>query len=99
MQSVEVKPEKIINIPEKKMEWKKIIFITAIILCLTPLVSPPIALLIGFAIAQFVGHPYIHLNSKAISFLLKFSVIGLGFGMNVHSAMLAGREGLLFTVA
>jgi uncharacterized integral membrane protein (TIGR00698 family) len=27
------------------------------------------------------------------------SVVGLGFGMNVHSAMQAGKEGVLFTIA
>lgn len=89
------------NIGTKKNNFstQKIIFIIALILCLTPLVSPPVALLIGIAIAQFVGHPYIHLNSKATSLLLKISVIGLGFGMNVHSAINAGKQGLLFTVA
>jgi len=56
-------------------------------------------LLIGFAIAQFSGHPFLHLNHKATSFLLKVSVVGLGFGMNVQNALQAGKEGLLFTVA
>lgn len=82
-----------------KISNQKIIFILALILCLTPLVSPPVALLIGIAIAQLVGHPYLHLNHKATSLLLKISVIGLGFGMNVHSAISAGKQGFLFTVA
>ncbi len=83
----------------KNISIQKLIFIIALILCLTPLVSPPIALLIGIAIAQFVGHPFLHLNHKATSFLLKFSVVGLGFGMNVHSSISAGKQGLLFTIA
>lgn len=99
---------KIIGLPAKKkfnlfldkqISAREIIFIAALIVCLTPFVSPPIALLIGFTIAQFSGHPYIHLNHKATSWLLKISVIGLGFGMNIHSAVQAGREGILFTVA
>ncbi|MEO6134579.1 MAG: putative sulfate exporter family transporter [Ginsengibacter sp.] len=83
---------------DRRISAREIIFIIALIACLTPFVSPPIALLIGFAIAQFSGHPYIHLNHKATSWLLKISVIGLGFGMNVQSAIQAGREGILFTV-
>ena len=50
-------------------------------------------------IAQFTGHPYLHLNHKATNLLLKIAVVGLGFGMNVHSAMQAGKEGILFTIA
>ena len=76
-----------------------IIFILCIILCLTPFVSPAVALLMGLLIAQFTGHPYLHLNHKATHLLLQASVVGLGFGMNVHSALHAGKEGILFTIA
>jgi len=78
---------------------KKLIFLLAVALCLSPLVSPPLALLMGLIVALFIGHPYAHLNQKATSKLLQLSVIGLGFGMNVHSALRAGKEGILFTVA
>lgn len=81
------------------LSTKKIIFILLIILCLTPLISPPIALLLGIGVAQTIGNPYLYLNHKATSFLLKASVIGLGFGMNIHSAVQAGKEGILFTIA
>jgi uncharacterized integral membrane protein (TIGR00698 family) len=70
-----------------------------IVLCLTPFVSPAVALLMGLVIAQFIGNPYLHLNHKATSLLLQISVVGLGFGMNVHSAVQAGKEGILFTIA
>lgn len=84
---------------DKTTPVKKIIFIVAVVLCLTPLISPPIALLMGLLIAQFIGHPYLHLNQKATKILLQVSVVGLGFGMNVNSALAAGSEGLGFTVA
>jgi uncharacterized integral membrane protein (TIGR00698 family) len=77
----------------------KIIFVIGIALCLTPFISPAMALLMGLVIAQFTGHPYLHLNHKATHWLLQASVVGLGFGMNVHSALQAGKEGILFTVA
>jgi uncharacterized integral membrane protein (TIGR00698 family) len=78
---------------------RKAVFIICIVLCLTPFISPAIALLMGLIIAQFTGHPYLHLNHKATHLLLQFSVVGLGFGMNVHTAMQAGKEGVLFTIA
>jgi uncharacterized integral membrane protein (TIGR00698 family) len=77
---------------------KKVIFIGALILCLTPYVDPPIALLLGFLLAQTIGHPFLHLNSKATNWLLKGSVVGLGFGMNLHHAVEAGKEGIYFTI-
>ncbi|WP_025144853.1 YeiH family protein [Pedobacter jeongneungensis] len=77
---------------------KKIIFIICAALCLSPFISPTIALLLGFIIAQFTDHPYLALNHKGTSLLLQFSVVGLGFGMNVHSALQAGREGIIFTI-
>jgi uncharacterized integral membrane protein (TIGR00698 family) len=78
---------------------RKIIFFCCVLLCLTPYVSPPWAMLLGLLIAQFTGHPYLHLNQKATNLLLKFSVVGLGFGMNIRTALDAGASGILFTIA
>ena len=77
---------------------RKAVFIICITLCLTPFISPAIALFMGLVIAQFTGHPYLHLNHRATHLLLQFSVVGLGFGMNIHTAMQAGKEGVLFTI-
>lgn len=76
-----------------------VIFTTCVVLCLTPFINPAAALLMGLVIAQFTGHPYLHLNHKATHLLLQVSVVGLGFGMNVHSALQAGKEGISFTIA
>ena len=84
------------DLPKKK--YQKIIFIIAGLFCLTPFISPPVALLIGLIIALFIGHPYLRFNNRATQILLKISVVGLGFGMNVHSALKAGKAGILFTV-
>jgi uncharacterized integral membrane protein (TIGR00698 family) len=78
---------------------RKIIYILALILCLFPIMSPPMALLLGLILAQLVENPFLHLNHKAINWLLKISVVGLGFGMNIFSAIQAGRQGILFTIA
>jgi uncharacterized integral membrane protein (TIGR00698 family) len=53
----------------------------------------------GLAVALLTGHPYSHLNRKITHLLLQASVVGLGFGMNMYSAIQAGKEGILFTVA
>jgi uncharacterized membrane protein YadS len=78
---------------------RKILFIAALGICLGPWTSPATALLIGLVVAQLIGHPFIHLNHKATRILLQVSVVGLGFGMNVDSAMAAGRQGFIFAVA
>lgn len=77
---------------------KKIAFILVLVLCCTPIIDPPLALLIGFILAQTVGHPFLKWNGKVTSWLLKISVVGLGFGMNLHHAITAGKEGLYFTI-
>src|ERR1700744_3704826 len=76
----------------------KAVFILCAALCLTPYFGPPSALLLGIAVAQLSGHPYQHLNNKATRWLLQISVVGLGFGMNLQSALQAGKQGILFTV-
>ena len=78
---------------------RKAIFIVCAIFCVTPFASPAVALLLGLVLAQSTGHPYLHLNHKATHLLLQASVVGLGFGMNVHAALQAGKAGVLFTIA
>jgi uncharacterized integral membrane protein (TIGR00698 family) len=77
---------------------RKIIFIGALVICLFPVMSPPLALLLGLIIAQLMDNPYTQLPHKATQWLLQASVVGLGFGMNIVSALQAGKEGVLFTI-
>jgi uncharacterized integral membrane protein (TIGR00698 family) len=86
------------KILDKRITTRELIFLVAFVLCLSPFITPPIALLMGLIIAQFIGHPYLHLNHKATHLLLQISVVGLGFGMNVDSALKAGQNGLIFTI-
>ena len=78
---------------------QKIFFFVLLIFCVTPFVEPPLALILGFVVSFFIGHPYIKHNSVAAKYLLQFSVVGLGFGMNLTEAIKVGKEGLIFTVA
>ncbi len=76
------------------------IFLIAAALCLTPLVSAPVALLLGIILAQVTGNPFAKgfKQYKVTARLLQYSVVGLGFGMSIQSALDAGRQGVLFTV-
>jgi uncharacterized membrane protein YadS len=60
--------------------------------CISGLISPPLALVLGLVAATFQE---IHFTIQCKShqcFLLQLSV-GLGFGMNVNSALSAGKMG------
>ncbi|SHI32881.1 conserved hypothetical integral membrane protein [Arenibacter nanhaiticus] len=83
---------------QKSITTRELLFLIMVVLCLTPFISPPMALLLGLIVAQWIGHPYLHLNHKATHLLLQVSVVGLGFGMNMNSALKAGKEGVLFTI-
>lgn len=61
-------------------------------------VKPAVALFMGIAIALTVGAPYAKMNKKVSKYLLQAAVVGLGFGMNLHSALASGKEGMLFTI-
>lgn len=74
------------------------IFALVIVLCVFSIISPPVALLFGILVVNVFGNPFVTFNHKAITFLLQFSVVGLGFGMNATSAFSAGKEGFLLTI-
>ena len=61
-------------------------------------VSPPLALFLGLAFALLCGQPFAGFNKRASKYLLQYSVVGLGFGMNVQAALASGREGMEFTI-
>ena len=62
-------------------------------------VSSPVALAIGFAFALLLGKAFPTFNKTMSKKLLQYSVIGLGFGMNVDKALASGSEGMIFTIA
>ncbi|KUJ62342.1 hypothetical protein AR687_07725 [Flavobacteriaceae bacterium CRH] len=86
------------HLVEVNLYFQQSLFAAVIVLCLFSIISPPIALLLGVLIVNIFGNPFVTFNSKAITFLLQFSVVGLGFGMNATSAISAGKEGLLLTI-
>lgn len=61
-------------------------------------VTSPIALFLGIAFALTFGATYADFTKLMSKKMLQYSVIGLGFGMNVNQAIASGREGMLFTI-
>jgi uncharacterized integral membrane protein (TIGR00698 family) len=75
----------------------KIVFLLALILCLSGWISPPVALCLGIIFGLSVRHPYPHFSRSAARILLQVSVVALGFGMNLHEIVKAGRSGFIYT--
>jgi uncharacterized integral membrane protein (TIGR00698 family) len=75
----------------------KTIFVLALILSASGLVSPPFALLGGLIFGLAVTHPFNLESKRLVKFLLQASVVALGFGMNLHQVLQAGRSGFLYT--
>ncbi len=76
----------------------RIIFIVCLLVTASGLVSPPVALAMGLIFGLALPHPYGKQSKKFSKFLLQASVVGLGFGMNLHQVVQAGRSGFVYTL-
>ena len=75
----------------------KNLFFIGLILAASGLVSPPVALACGIIYGFSFDHPF-HPNARPLSrILLQASVVGLGFGMDLHQVIQAGRAGFIYT--
>src|SRR5580693_7325938 len=75
----------------------KVLFALGLFFCLTPWASPPLALLAGLIFGAIAVHPYKNESRKLSKVLLQSAVVGLGFGMNLHEVVHAGRSGFVYT--
>jgi uncharacterized integral membrane protein (TIGR00698 family) len=75
----------------------KIIFFAGLIFTASGLISPPVALLIGLMYGFSFAMPYPKQTRTASRWLLQASVVGLGFGMNLHQVVRAGGSGFVYT--
>ncbi len=75
----------------------KILFVLGLAFCLTPWASPPLALVAGLVFGAIASHPYPGESRHVSKYLLQAAVVGLGFGMNLHQVLRAGRSGFLYT--
>src|SRR6266478_9867527 len=70
----------------------KILFVLALVLSLTGILSPPVALLSGILFGLLFTHPFAQSSRTAARILLQVSVVALGFGMNLFEVLKAGRS-------
>jgi len=77
--------------------FAKIIFLVALVLSFTGLLSPPVALTLGILFGLCFAHPYAGAVRISARILLQVSVVALGFGMNLHEVLKAGRSGFVYT--
>ncbi len=83
---------------DKRKKYRVVAFVTLAALCATPYISAPLALTLGFLFTLFFGHPMPDIASKSTSWLLKASVVGIGFGINAQQAMSVGAQGFNLTL-
>jgi uncharacterized integral membrane protein (TIGR00698 family) len=76
----------------------RIVFLLCLLVSASGFVSPPVALVLGLIFGLTLPHPYSRETKKASKLLLQASVVGLGFGMNLHQVIAAGRSGFVYTM-
>ncbi|MGH9846957.1 MAG: YeiH family protein [Blastocatellia bacterium] len=74
----------------------RIIFFLALAF-IAVLKSPPIALTVGLVFGLAFTHPFPKQAKSFSKTLLQVCVVGLGFGMNLHAVLRAGRSGFVYT--
>lgn len=81
---------------ESNNPWLKAAF--AALFVASFFLSPAVALFAGILFALTLGNPYAQLSKRVSKKMLQYCVVGLGFGMNFHASLAAGREGMIFTI-
>jgi uncharacterized integral membrane protein (TIGR00698 family) len=76
----------------------KVVFLLGLAVAASGLVSPPVALALGLVFGFVFPHPFDQSAKKVSRYLLQASVVGLGFGMNLHDVIRAGRSGFVYTL-
>jgi uncharacterized integral membrane protein (TIGR00698 family) len=76
---------------------RRILFLLVFLGCFSSFISPPIALTLGIVFGLIVSNPYPFESRTASRWLLQASVVALGFAMNLHEVLKAGRSGFVYT--
>jgi len=73
------------------------LFILALAVCCLPWCTPPVALVLGLVFGLSGANPWPSQASRYSKLLLKISVIGLGFGMDLGTVLHTGRSTFAYT--
>jgi uncharacterized integral membrane protein (TIGR00698 family) len=81
-----------------KLQVGQVLLPIAGLICLMPWMPSAGALLAGIALALTVGNPYVETTRRYFHYILTWSVMGLGAGMNLHTVAKVGLQGIGYTV-
>lgn len=87
------------------MKLSRIIYILIIALIIfpfnsfgLPVITAPVALLLGLVFAFIFTNPCPKFNKKTSKYLLQVAVVCLGFNMNLQESLKSGADGMMFTI-
>ncbi len=78
---------------------KQSVFWLSLAICLTPFITSPTALVIGFLLASLGLVPVQFNLAKVTKKLLAYSIVGLGFGINFDQALAVTSDGIGLIIA
>lgn len=76
------------------MCWKTILYFCVLLFCASPSIGGGLALIVGLGFNIILGNPLGHNAVSFSNYLLKASVIGLGFGVNINVLLAAGQNNI-----
>lgn len=76
----------------------RIVFLLGLLVAASGFASPPVALAMGLMFGLLFPHPFSQESARFSRLLLQASVVGLGFGMNLHEVVRVGRNGFIYTL-
>lgn len=82
----------------KEQPILKIAYLILAAIAVSGLISEPYALAGGLVFALIFGNPIKKLSQAASKYLLRWSVVGLGFGMNIFAVRDAAQSGFIFAI-
>lgn len=77
---------------------QRILYISLLLVCFIPSVTPVHALCFGIAFSQISGNPFAQQSSWLSKHLLKLSVVGLGFGLSINEVWQVGKSSIGLTL-
>lgn len=78
--------------------WKKVLWLSLIVVCGLPFVNTAYALSAGIIFSLLVGNPLPQQSARWSKTLLQASVVGLGFGQSLAAVWQVGKNSIFYTL-
>ncbi|MBU5613658.1 YeiH family protein [Geomonas azotofigens] len=82
----------------QRVDIRKIVLGLFLVAAATPWSGTGLALALGIAYALTFGNPWLQRTARLSRITLQFSVVGLGFGLEIGEVLRTGKESLLYTI-